>query len=300
MDIRKPFIKSHMLPTPPAGWHNYSYEVLSDGSLALIRVNKDFSSIAENLQGSTWSESKLRLSTFDGRHESLAAVVPASRWPCVDRMANGHWVVAASRSGKDEMNINIFTSEGLLASQYSSGDGIRQILCGTDGRIWVSYSDEGIGGGGSTDDTWTPARTGLAAFSPTGECSWSFDYEDYWIVDCYAMGENGGAIWVCTYPDFPLFRVSGGAVTRWTNSMPGASAIAVCDDLVILAGSYSDEGDLTLLKLGREDAVCIAETRLSGISELGYFSRGRNGVLHVVSGRRWLRIAIDDWKAALS
>jgi hypothetical protein len=107
------------LPIPPIGWFDYGYAVLGNGSLALVRTDRDVH--AE--YGRWWAQvrgggphahqpdlrdGRLRLSEFDGSVEIGAIEVSAGDWPKVDRLADGRWLVASSRAAPNENNASLF------------------------------------------------------------------------------------------------------------------------------------------------------------------------------------------------
>jgi len=86
-----------------SGWFDYGYAVLMDGALALVRTDHDVHAEytlwrAQSKRGRTpaklW-DGRIRLSIFDGSVESEAIEVPLGFAPLVDRLADGHWLVAA-------------------------------------------------------------------------------------------------------------------------------------------------------------------------------------------------------------
>ena len=86
------------------------------------------------------------------------------------------------------------------------GDASEDLQTTADGRIWVSYFDEGVFGGGI-------GRQGLVCFDSDGAPI--FRYADYaeqhdlpMIDDCYAMNvDEAGAVWLNYYMDFLLVQL---------------------------------------------------------------------------------------------
>ena len=107
------------LPEPLTGWFDYGYAVLMDGSLALFRTDVDIraglkqwraqatSGDRQALQPMLWG-GNARLSTFDGTTESKAIEVPLGFAPKVDRLADGRWLLAATRAVADEANARLY------------------------------------------------------------------------------------------------------------------------------------------------------------------------------------------------
>jgi len=274
---------------------------LNDGILAIIRVDQDFGGYTAQQQNQMWGHARLCLSTYDGKIESKATIICASRWPLIDRLVDGRWIVVAARAEKDEVNAHLFTSDGEASGDFSVGDGVHQIASARDGQIWVGYSDEGTVGEFRSDGSLPPGCTGLAAFLNNGTSSWRFESEDYWITDCYALSLNEDTVWACTYMDYPILRVEGADVKIWKNKISGARAIASDGEYVILAGGYDNNADrLVLLRLDETQSVPVATMQLSNIVEGQSFLRGRDGVLHAIVGKSWVRISVNGWRAAIS
>jgi hypothetical protein len=289
------------LPTPHAGWHDYGYRILMDGTLALVRVNRDFEGMSKQAISQEWSNFRLRISKFDGVTESDFVELPPIRWPHFSRFADGRWLVVSARAAKGEGNAYLFSADGSPVGSFAVGDGVSHVRCSMDGRILVGYFDEGIFGG--TRDAagiWPPASHGLASFDDLGNCKWRFDTQDYAISDCYALSTSGSAVWASAYTDFPVIRIDKSGIRMWENSLTGVNAIAGNRDHVILAGGYKNESDrVALLRLDEKEAVPVAGFRLSDLNSIDLL-QGHDGVLHVVADGRWLRIAIRDWLAALA
>ena len=206
----------------------------------------------------------------------------------------------ASRAERGEANARIFAADGSLLNTFEVGDGVEQIAGASDGRIWIGYFDEGIFlAGKNADGSWPPASSGLAAFDANGECQWRFASEGYYIDDCYAVSASGPTVWACTYQDFPIIRRDETGVRRWKNGVAGAHAIAGRGDHVILGGGYNDDKNrVALLRLDTVEALLVAEFRLPSVAGNPRFTRGRDGILHAVTGDLWLRIDIENWLTA--
>jgi hypothetical protein len=297
------FITTSLLPSPPTGWYEYDHAVLNDGSLGLVRVDRDFSGLTEREANLAWPTSRLRLSSLQRGVECEAvAVTPASSWPKVDRLPDGRWLVVAARAIPGEHNASIFNLNGVRTHSFEVGDNVWHLACTSGGVIWIGYGDESAG------QAPPPAGSGLASFDSEGACRWKFDLENYEIQACDAMSTTGEQVWACTDMDFPILRVEDGKIRVLENGIAGAYAIAAEDDYAILAGGYPShtEAALTtsdrvvLLRLDAQRATPLAELRLSAISAEGAFCCGRDGVLHAVANGQWLRLPIRDWVAALT
>jgi len=294
-----PFVQTNSLPPTPAGWNGYSFEILSGGMLAISRVDRSFGGVGY-ADRRIWENARLSVSTYDGQTETISTIIPASRWPVLDRLKDGRWIVIATRSEKTTMNARLFTDDGDETGSFAVGDGVRQVATTCDGRIWVAYSDEGIAGDFSSEGSSPRGAAGLVAFSANGKCSWRFQLDGYWISDCEALSVSGDTVWACTYADFPILRIRGSSVELWKNDVTGIKAIAADGGYAILGGGYDEDLDrIVLVRLEEGRAVPVDWWRLPAGSEAPSLLRGRDGVLHVIIGKNWLRISIADWLTAL-
>jgi hypothetical protein len=296
------------LPTTPEGWFDYGYTALADGRLALIRTRKDIHSEhmrwREAAKGGRLSpnypkvwDDHMRLSIFDGSTESNVAVMPSGAYPIVDQMADGRWLVAGSRAKKDEKNGRIHDVDGRVKHTMVLGDGIENLLCSADGTVWVGYFDEGIFGGPNKDGSWPVSSGGIVQFDAAGTPLWSFNKqirENHSIADSYAMTLSGTDLWACFYTDFPIARISGGKPMFWSNSVAGAKAIAVKDDIVMLGGGYSEDANrITLVKLDGKSSRELGSLRY-GREKHGAAGmlQGRGSVIHIVADGVWSKVPV--------
>jgi len=302
MGVLPSFATVSPLPQPPSGWYDYWYSVSHDGALALVRVDRDFTGLGPREHHLAWAETRLRLSTLRQGIESDAMETAASTWPQVERLSTGGWLVAASRAEPGVRNARIVDEGGLDALAFEAGDNIQSLFGTNSGVIWAGYGDEATGGA-------PPAGHGIASFTSGGECRWLFNSADYEVFDCYAFSPSGEDVWACTYDEFPIIRIRDGQIRLWANDLIGANAIAAEGDHVILAGGYpamqevnEDAADdrVALLRLDDRRARVVAEVRLPEVAERDAFLSGRDGVLHIVVGGRWLQLAVKDWVSAIS
>jgi len=300
------------LPAPPDGWFDYGYAALMDGTLALIRARRDvhaehrrwwdaMTNGDPNLrQPDFWSD-PIRLSVFDGVAERDAITVPAAAHPIVDRAADGRWIVAASRADRGERNGRIHAPDGTGQGAMILGDGIETMLCAPDGTIWVGYFDEGVFAGRNADGAWPVSSGGIVRFDGVGAPIWSFNSDadaGFGVDDCYAMTLAGDTLWTCFYSDFRIVRVTKGATAFWPNEIAGAKAIAVKDDIVLLAGGYGeDAGRIALIALDGTASRAVGQLRFQPPKpHQAGLVQGRGGTLHVVRDGMWHRLSV--WRAA--
>ncbi|MFD7381913.1 hypothetical protein [Streptomyces anulatus] len=156
-----------------------------------------------------------------------------ARWPYLDRLPDGGFVVAASRARRyeDADQVQVFDALGREASSFSVGDAIEHMLVDEAGHIWVGHFDE------------NPA--GIRRWSPTGHIYWTSDDASIpGLFDCYALNVSGTTAWACTYTDFPLVEIRPDRPVRvWPNQVRGAKAVAIHGERVAFYGGYGEEMD---------------------------------------------------------
>ncbi|WP_043476735.1 hypothetical protein [Kitasatospora sp. MBT66] len=156
-----------------------------------------------------------------------------ARWPHLDRLPDGGFVVAASRAHRyeDADQVQVFDALGREASSFSVGDAIEHLLVDEAGHIWVGHFDE------------NPA--GIRRWSPTGHIYWTSDGASIpGLFDCYALNVSGTTAWACTYTDFPLVEIRPDRPVRvWANQVRGAKAVAIHGERVAFYGGYGEEVD---------------------------------------------------------
>jgi hypothetical protein len=156
-----------------------------------------------------------------------------ARWPHLDRLPDGRFVVAASRARRyeDADQVQVFDTLGRETSSFSVGDAIEHLLVDEAGHIWVGHFDE------------NPA--GIRRWSPTGHIYWTSDGAGIpGLFDCYALNVSGTTAWACPYTDFPLVDVRPDRPVKvWVNRVRGAKAVAVHGKQVAFYGGYGEELD---------------------------------------------------------
>lgn len=159
-----------------------------------------------------------------------------ARWPRLDRLPGGGFVVAASRARRyeDGDQVQVFDALGRETSSFSVGDAIEHLLVDEAGHIWVGHFDE------------NPA--GIRRWSPTGHLYWTSDGARIpGLFDCYALNVSGTTAWACPYTDFPLVEIRPGRTDRpvkvWANRVRGAKAVAVHGERVAFYGGYGEAQD---------------------------------------------------------
>ncbi|ROQ35408.1 hypothetical protein EDD98_4465 [Streptomyces sp. PanSC19] len=157
-----------------------------------------------------------------------------ARWPHLDRLPDGGFVVASSRSRRGDKGpqVQVFDVRGRETASFTVGDAIEHMLVDGTGELWVGHFDEN--------------PDGIRRWSATGQLRWAS--EDIpgagWIMDCYALNVSGSVAWACPYTDFPLLEIRPGLpVKARSNTVRGAHAVAVHEGWVAFVGGYGEERD---------------------------------------------------------
>ncbi|MCX5277567.1 hypothetical protein [Streptomyces virginiae] len=163
-----------------------------------------------------------------------------ARWPRLDRLPDGGFVVAAARARRyeDADQVQVFDAFGGETTSFSIGDAVEHMLVDETGHIWAGHFDE------------NPA--GIRRWSTRGQLRWMSDHagDAGWIMDCYALNVSGTVAWACPYTDFPLLEIHPDRPDRpdrpmkvRTNTVRGAKAVAVHGGRVAFYGGYGEERD---------------------------------------------------------
>ncbi|WP_367325838.1 hypothetical protein [Streptomyces sp. HUAS ZL42] len=171
-----------------------------------------------------------------GNVELTALSAVRARWPHLDRLPDGGFVVAASRVRRyeDANQVQVFDALGRETSSFSVGDAIEHLHVDEAGRIWVGHFDEN--------------PVGIRCWTVTGRLAWTSDDAHIpALFDCYALNVSGTAAWACPYTDFPLVEIrpdrTDGPVRVWANRVRGSHAVAVHGERVAFYGGYGEERD---------------------------------------------------------
>ncbi|MER6449232.1 hypothetical protein [Streptomyces venezuelae] len=173
----------------------------------------------------------------DGTVELTELSALRTRWPHLDRLPDGGFVVAASRTRRyeDGDQVQVFDALGRETWTFSVGDAIEHLLVDDTGEIWVGHFDEN--------------PLGIRRWSATGQLRWACDHAPSagWIMDCYALNVSGPVVWACPYTDFPLLEIRPDRPDRpmkvRANTVKGAKAVAVHGGRVAFYGGYGEERD---------------------------------------------------------
>ncbi|MBP1858926.1 hypothetical protein [Rhizobium herbae] len=302
------------LPEPPGGWFDYSFTVLMDGNLAIVRTDIDvrtgylrwWEQRSENPYAAApelWN-GRIRLSVFDGISESHIVEVDSRPHPVVSRLADGRWLLAQSRCERGEGNGHVYDADGLLSASFVFGDGIEHVQCSPDNTIWVGYFDEGVFADRLANGRWPVSSGGIVRFSADGVVLWSYNDEDHGsgpVDDCYALTLDGTIAWSCFYSDFPIAAIDGQTVNLWKNEISGVKAMAVDRDYILLAGGYRDDAQrIALVQLGNKESKLFGTLRAPAIhSDAVGLMQGLGQTLHIVADGCWTRLTVAAARAFL-
>ena len=179
-----------------------------------------------------WEANRLHSVAFD-RSQSISTFH-------IQRFKSG-WLLGDSREGA----ATIYDTNGTVRSSLDLGDASESIQTTSDDKIWVSYFDEGVFGGGI-------GQQGLVCFDGAGKHL--FKYADFaeqnslpMICDCYALNvDKDGDVWLNYYTDFPLVRLHEFKLDKvWRDFGVLGNAFAVRGDEVI----YMSKGHLASISV---------------------------------------------------
>lgn len=198
----------------------------------------------------------------DGRDHATELSAVRARFPLIDALPDGGFVVADARSRQSEQHVQIFDVLGRESWAFRVGDAVEDLLTDRAGRLWVGYFDEGVFG----DDELS--HPGIRCWSAEGDPLWAYEAAEdaSQIYDCYALNVAEESVWVCAYDGFSLLEVRpGSAVRRHANELEGATALAVHRGRVTFFGGYGDERDrLVAAELRHQEVRPYAPGRLVG------------------------------------
>jgi hypothetical protein len=216
-------------------------------------------------------------------------------FPFVDIFPDGRILVVGARCrwrGEDDYDLNgiIFDPRSGQSTRILLGDGISGAHVDSVGRIWVSYTDEGIFGnfGWSYPESTPVGSAGFACFSDSGEKIWEYPQEEapHAITDCYSLNVSDSGAAIFFYSDFPICRISSDfKLEYWKTNLSGCRQFAISETRVLLSGQYDDatntaylgtlEGgqlkDVRKISLLMPDGSSISEGELLGRGSHLYF-----------------------------
>ena len=138
-----------------------------------------------------------------------------------------NWLLVESRGG----NAHLYSGSGIHLKSFDLGDAINDVQTTADGKIWVSYFDEGVFGSGI-------GANGLVCFDSEGRDIFRFaEFAEKQnlphIDDCYALNVASEDVWISYYSDFPLVQLKDFRLTGLWNELACLSDFAVRKDAIV-------------------------------------------------------------------
>lgn len=156
------------------------------------------------------------------------------------------WLLGDVRGGRAE----VYDGAGRPQRTLDLGDASNDIQTTPNGKIWVSYFDEGVYGGGPG------SQQGIVCFDSSGRQIFKyFNFAEEnklpFIDDCYAMDVvSEDEVWLSYYSDFPLVSIRSFRLHRaWKDFGCMDRAFSVFEGAVVFPKCYTrNEGDSQLLR----------------------------------------------------
>ncbi len=176
----------------------------------------------------------------------------------VQPLPNNEFLLVCARSGfrgANDYDLNgcVFGTDGSLKRSFLLGDGIQDVQTTSEGKIWTSFFDEGVGGnygwkhpiGSSGLIQWDLEGRKLFEYAP----SYPLDM----MADCYALNVTSERdVWCYYYTEFPLVHLqSHKIVANWEPTLSGSDGFAVWKDHVLFRGGYGNHHQYFLYRLGK-------------------------------------------------
>jgi len=194
---------------------------------------------------------------FDGAKTTLFDI-RGQHWNFhfVQPLPDGELLLVGARShyrARNDYDLNgkVFAEDGTLKREFLLGDGIEDVQTTDDGRIWVSYFDEGVFGnfgwrapvGTSGLVLWDKFGSRLYEFSPSG----GLDI----VCDCYALNVvSNKEAWCYYYTQFPLVRIREGQIDgSWECPIAGSDGFVLWKNFVLFRGGYRQRDEYHLVEL---------------------------------------------------
>lgn len=160
------------------------------------------------------------------------------RFPIIRKIDDDRFLVVESRHSLQD-NGHVFENNGRKLLTFDAGDAVEDVLV-QEGKIVVSYFDEGIGSG-------KPSSDGLAVFDLSGKQVFGFNssHQSHFIMDCYCMCPlDNDSILFYPYTDFPLIelRLTDYHIVHQPTPADfcGSHALTTSRGNVIFYGSYQE------------------------------------------------------------
>ena len=144
-----------------------------------------------------------------------------------------------------EKNLQIINNTGTIIHKFCIGDGVKEIKTTSDGKIIVSYFDEGVFGNYGWDSPM--GSSGLNIFNENGDLIWSNQNNPIW--DCYALNiDDQSNLFYHYYMDFLVVKVNmkDFKETQMNPNISGSHYILISHDgkKIALSGGYDHQNEL--------------------------------------------------------
>lgn len=313
----KPYLdppRKQRLPKVLGGWVDMAYMPLLSGELAIMRANFDFRE-AWGQRRRSWDEHKIpksarvRVSVFDAKRETQvferAFLYP---FPLFDRLADGNWVIADDTAWPDGNNACLIDHNGQCLKELDLGENPMHLQADPKGGFWVGYGDIGV-----YHSENKVSNGGVVWFDALGAPGWSFnDQEDERlpIADhCYALNVSDHGAWAYTYTDFHLTRMERFGRSRSYRAMIDfADVFMINRQCAVFSGIFKGNAKSNGLdRMAASDFPKPPSRRrmIPGwdgairkpVNPKEAMCIGRGDTLHIVRGRHWYRLSIDEFEA---
>jgi hypothetical protein len=214
----------------------------------------------------------------------------------VQPLGEREWMLVRGRAmDKEVLNAHVYDGSGRRVRSFHAGDAIEDVQTTMDGRIWVSYFDEGACGGTKLE------HNGLVCFDSRGRCM--FEYATLVgddvppIFDCYALNVcSDREAWLCYYSDFPLIQLIDGKPDGIWTKLPvcGSHGFAVSGATVLFAGGYKRKDELFLVQLDNMRSKTIIPVDGDRKPIKSFPARGRQDHLFLQSKVALFVIKVSD------
>jgi hypothetical protein len=224
------FRKRFEFADAPAGWRPVNAALDWSGNPLLLMVEGKGDSRSYREDPEAWSRwyrtppKAHHLIYWDGRAMQTLPLEHSQGISSfhIQRFREG-WLLGEQRGGRTL----VYDQQGSLTATLDLGDASEDLQTTPDGKIWVSYFDEGVFGKGL-------GAEGAICFDSAGSPVFRFaefatKYGLPMIADCYAMNVTPeGEVWLNYYTDFPLVRLRDFALEHlWQCAHPMGKAFAV-------------------------------------------------------------------------
>ncbi len=225
-------------------------------------------------------------------------------FPLLGRTGSGTTVIAGARCryrpGNPDRNGLIYDADGRLVRAILLGDGINDLCCDGQDRIWASYFDEGVYGNfgwnmGGGADNQTIGAHGLVCFRTDGEKEWEFPHHVGTISDCYALNVASDRVFAFYYTDFDVCEIGLDLTTRVrATDVAGCSAFATHSGTYLFSAQYGEDWTTGHLATPGSDNALISRRvtfDLPGweLPEHPQLITGRGSTLNIFTGTDWFQ-----------